>query len=457
MVERIIVNKNNFYSPFRARIAIGLGGKFLIIALTFTLDLDAQNLVIDGEIRPRTEYRDGFGKPLLTTNDPGVFTIQRTRLGLTFTSGLLTTQITLQDARTYGQAANASDVATTGIYEAWGEMLLVPGGSFKIGRQALNYDDKRLFSSPTWSNTGTAHDVGLFKYNINDFQAHAGFAYNNNSAISSESYYTAMTKYRYLNFLWLSKDIINGLNISAIVIDEGVQDTTGTKNTTTNYLKTKLYHAFTYGGNLKFQSDSCPISTLATAYFQGGKSTTGKTLNGMLLALKVDFKIVDFLMTNIGADYLSGDNNSTTDEIQSNFKKLYGADHNFNGVMDYWDNPLTQGLLDYYVGVSSKIDKNLTLEGAYHVYNTEFAGKNKKSLDFGKELGSEFNFIATYKLNKWATVQAGYCKYFSNNNTFIAKDLVIKAGVIPEVRSPQWAYVMFTIKIPPTKTSPLTP
>jgi len=352
----------------------------------------------------------------------------------------------LQDARTFGQAGNASDVATTGIYEAWGEMLLVPGGSFKIGRQALNYDDKRLFSSPSWSNTGTAHDVGLFKYNINDFQAHLGFAYNNNSAISNESYYTAMTKYRYLNFLWLSKDIINGLNVSAIVVDEGVQDTTGTKNTTTNYLKTNLYHAFTYGGNLKFQSDSCPISALATAYFQAGKSATGKKLNGMLLALKVDCQLANYLTANVGTDFLSGDNNSTTDGIQSNFKKLYGADHNFNGVMDYWDTPLTQGLLDYYAGICGKIGKNLTVEGTYHVYNTEFAGNNKKSVDFGKELGSEFDFIATYKLNKWTTVQAGYCKYFSNKNTLIAKDLVVKAGVIPEVRSPQWAYVMFTIK-----------
>ncbi|HEY6915613.1 MAG TPA: alginate export family protein, partial [Paludibacter sp.] len=166
----------------------------LLAAIAAPQPAVGQTVVIDGEIRPRTEYRDGYTKPLLTTNDPGVFTIQRTRLGMTFTSGLLTTQITLQDSRTFGQAANASDVASTGIYEAWAEMLLVPGGSFKIGRQTLKYDDSRLFSSPPWSNTGTTHDVGIFKYNINDFQAHLGFAYNNNSAISSESYYTAMTK-----------------------------------------------------------------------------------------------------------------------------------------------------------------------------------------------------------------------------------------------------------------------
>jgi len=405
----------------------------------------AQTVVIDGEIRPRTEYRDGYSKPILATNDPGIFTSQRTRLGLTFTSGLLTTQITLQDARVFGQYSNTATDATTGIYEAWAEMQLIPGGSFKIGRQTLKYDDTRLFSAPPWSNTGTTHDVGVFKYNINDFQVHLGFAYNNNSPISSETYYTAMTKYRYMNFIWLSKDIIDGLNISAIGVDEGVQDTTGTKNTTTNYLKTRLYHAYTLGGNLKFQSDSCPVSALATAYFQIGKNATGQTLNGKLLALKVDYKFFDFLSANIGTDYLSGDKNGTTYGTQSNFKKLYGADHAFNGVMDYWDTPLTQGLLDYYGGVTGKVGKKLTLEGSYHVFNGEYSGKNKKGIAFGKDLGSEFDFIATYKLNTWTTVQGGYCRYFSNSNTLAAKDITTST-TIPAIRTPQWAYVMFTIK-----------
>jgi hypothetical protein len=249
-----------------------------------------------------------------------------------------------------------------------------------------------------------------------------------------------------MNFLWLSKDIIDGLNVSAIGVVEGVQDTTETKNNTANYLKTKLYNAYTLGGNLKFQRDSCPVSALATAYFQTGKNATGQTLNGTLLALKVDYKIFEFLSATIGTDYLSGDKNSITDGTQSNFKKLYGADHNFNGVMDYWDTPLTQGLLDYYGGLTGKIGKKLTLEGAYHVFNSEYSGKNKKGIDFGKELGSELDLIATYKLNPWASVQAGYCRYFSNYNTIVAKDIVTSATVTPDIRTPQWAYVMFTIK-----------
>lgn len=403
----------------------------------------SQTVLIDGEIRPRVEYRDGLTKPLLETNDPGVSAIQRTRIGMTFTSGLLNTQITLQDSRTFGQNPNASSDATTGIFEAWAEMILMPGGSLRIGRQAIKYDDNRLFSASAWSNTGTSHDMALFKYSINDFQGHLGLAYNNNAAISSETYYTPKSNYRYMGYVWLTKNIFNDLNLSLIGVDEGVQDTTGTKNGV-NYLKINMYHAYTFGGNLKYSNENVPVSALATAYFQSGTNATGSKLNGKMVALKIDYKFSAAISANVGTDYISGD--KTTDKIQSNFKKLYGTDHSFNGAMEYWKTPLTQGLLDYYAGVSGKINKNLSLDGTFHLFNSEFAGKNKKNIAFGKDLGSEFDFIVNYKLNTWTMVQGGWCTYFENRNLLVAKDIVTSATVTPAIRTPQWAYVMLTIK-----------
>jgi len=417
---------------------------FVFVLGLFAVSTNAQTVVIDGEIRPRVEYRDGFTKPLLDTNDPGISAIQRTRLGVTFTTGVLSSQITLQDSRTFGQSANASSDATTGIFEAWAEMLLMPGGSFKIGRQTLKYDDGRLFSASAWSNTGTSHDLALFKYCINDFQGHVGLAYNNNTVTSSETYYTPKSNYRYMGYVWLTKDIVNDLNLSLIGVDEGVQDTTGTK-AGVNYLKTTMNHAYTFGGNLKYQNESFPLSALATAYFQKGKNSTGSTLNGKMLCMRADYKFADFITANVGTDFVSGDNNST-DGKQSNFKKLYGGDHGFYGLMDYWDVALTQGLLDYYGGVTGKIGKNLSLEGTYHVFNSQYGGKNKKGIEFGTNLGSEFDFTVNYKLNTWTTIQGGYCRYFQNSNTVIAKDIVTSTTVTPEIRTPQWAYLMFTIK-----------
>jgi len=419
--------------------------KLLLCILGFIpVALMAQTVVIDGEIRPRVEERDGFTKPLLESSDAGVSAIQRTRLGMTFTSGLLNTQITLQDSRTFGQNPNASSDATTGIFEAWAEMVLFRGGSLRVGRQAITYDDKRLFSASAWSNTGTSHDMALFKYCVNDFQGHIGLAYNNNAIISSETYYTPKSNYRYMGFVWLSKDIVNGLNLSLIGVDEGVQDTTGTKGGV-NYVKTNMYHGYTYGGNLKFSNPAFPLSALATAYFQGGKNSLGSKMNGSQLALNIDYKFSTVLSANIGSNYISGDNN-TTDGIQSNFKKLYGTDHSFNGSMEYWKVPLTQGLLDYYAGVNGKINKDLSLEGTFHLFDSEYSGVNKKKIAFGKDLGSELDLVVNYKLNTWTNVQAGWSTYFANNNTLISKDIMNSATVTPTTRTPQWAYIMLTIK-----------
>jgi hypothetical protein len=407
------------------------------------MTLIAQTVVIDGEIRPRIEDRDGYTKPLLETNDPGVSVIQRTRLGMTFTSGLLNTQITLQDSRTYGQTPNSSSDATVGIFEAWAEMVLTPGGSLKIGRQVLKYDDNRLFSASDWSNTGTSHDVALFKYCINDFQGHLGFAYNNNTVLSSETYYTPKSNYRYMGFIWLTKDITKGLNISAIGVDEGVQDTT-IAGSIAKYKKVTMNHAYTFGGNLKFADPDFPLSGLATAYFQGGKNISGSKMNGKLLAIKADYKFTSAISANIGTDYLSGDDKSA-DGSQSNFKKMYGSEHNFYGLMDYWDVPLTQGLFDYYGGVTGKINKDLSLSGTYHLFGSEFSGKNKEKIAFGKDLGSELDLTVNYKLNAWTSVQGGWCTYFANNNTFVAKEIITSTKT-PDTRTPQWAYIMLTIK-----------
>ena len=410
--------------------------KLLMLALiAMGTQINAQNVIIDGEIRPRTEYEDGFGKPIYKTTDPGIFTTQRTRIGMTFTSGLLTTQITLQDSRVFGQYANSDKTATTGIFEAWANMLLFFFVSLTIGRQAIKYDDNRLFSASAWSTTGTTHDLALFKYSINDFQAHVGLAYNNNTENSTETYYTPTDKYRSMALLWLSTPTYNGFNLSAIAVDEGLQDTLGLKGTA-NYKKTDFVQTFTYGGNLKYENPQIPVSGIATAYFQGGMNAAHKTYNGKFMAVKLNYTPITPVTISIATDYYSGDNDGTKDGKVSTFKKLYGSNHSFNGYMEYWKTNPTLGLLDYYGVATGKVGKNLTLEGTFHVFNNEY-----KATTYGKDLGSEFDLLATYKLNTWTTIQGGYCRYFANTNT--RKALSVTAS---DIRNPQWVYVMFTIK-----------
>lgn len=396
--------------------------------------LHSQSIIIEGEIRPRTEYQDGYIKPIPKANDPGIFTSQRTRLGFSFRSGVLNTQITLQDARVFGQYGTSSTEASTGIYEAWSELLLAPGLTFKLGRQNIKYDDNRLFSAPTWNLLGTSHELALIKYNINDYQFHLAIGYNNNKEIAIETMYTPITKYRMLSYLWLSKPIYNGVTLSGIIIDEGLQDTVGLGN---QYKKIAMNQAITYGGNLQYQDDEKPLSVLITSYFQSGKNNVGLKMDGKLLAIKTDYKFSSSLTSNLGIDYISGDTNGNSDGKQRNFKKLYGANHHFNGTMDYWNNPAIEGLVDYYGGIQYIINKKLCVDGTFHVFNTDTQLKSG-----GKDLGSELDLLLNYKMNEWTCLQGGYCMYFYSKNTSIAKGM----NPTTQIRTPQYAYLSLCIK-----------
>lgn len=415
-----------------------------LCGLLFCQCVAAQTVVIDGELRPRIEMRDGYRKPLTRDYDPGVFALQRTRLSVAFNSPSLKTLITFQDARTFGQNSLTSSDATTGLFEGWAEMSLFSGASFKIGRQILKYDDSRLFTAAGWNNTGSSHDAALFKFAQNGFQAHLGFAYNNNSSISSETYYNPVVNYRYLGYVWMNKGIVKGLNLSLMAIDEGMQDTIGT-HAGSAYRKISMYHAYTYGGNLKYESDDCPVGGQLTAYFQSGKTETGKSMTARMICMKADYQFASWLTLTAATDYFSGDKNAA-DMKQTYFRKLYGADHNFNGYMDYWNTLPSQGLLDYFCMASGRVNKKLDYELTYHRFDTEFRGLNRKNVPFGKKLGSEIDFIFNFQVNQWTVMQMGYSYYFSNSNTLIAKDMVPVPGAIPAIRNPQWAYVMFTIK-----------
>ena len=51
--------------------------------------------------------------------------------------------------------------------------------------------------------------------------------------------------------------------------------------------------------------------------------------------------------------------------------------------------------------------------------------ENKNYIQYANNLGSEFDFLITYKMNAWTTLQGGYCRYFSNTNTLIAKNIIV--------------------------------
>lgn len=423
---------------------------FAILMFGTIVSLKAQT-TIDGEYRPRFEFREGFRKPLADTLKPAFLTVQRTRMSAAYKSGTLTTQFTLQDARIFGASDLKSNASKVEIFEAWAELLLTPGVSVQVGRQKLKYDDQRVFGESNWSNTGQAHDVALLKYNTKNFQAHLGYAYNNSKDTLLEINYPVAKMYKSMGFLWLSKDYGHGLSVTAIGINEGLQ-------TSDNYQKTNYRN--TIGANVVLQNDLSRFGFRVAGYYQFGKSNAYDTakivkntmyadLSAFLLTFKATYKIAEPIILQAGIDHFSGTGSATANNKSYTFNRLYGTNHSFGGNMEYFVSLPKAGLTDYYAGVSCKTNKKSSVDFNLHFfnldkdmsYNTKAKNGTITKTTVNSNIGSEADIVANYKLSKETTIQAGYSIYLNSGST---KDYFKISNV--DTHFPQWAYLMLTIK-----------
>jgi hypothetical protein len=178
---------------------------FPFVLLSAAAPLSGQ--LIEGEIRTRIEQREGFKKPLADTLNGSTIAALRTRIKLQYADEKVKAKISLQDSRIYGQTGINDTGNSLGIYEAWGTYVFTPALSVTIGRQPIEYDDKRLFTASNWSNTGNAHDLVLLAYDSPAlFKLHFGAAWNNMSDTDSNRYIPSAEAIKPLAFCGLQKN-----------------------------------------------------------------------------------------------------------------------------------------------------------------------------------------------------------------------------------------------------------
>lgn len=394
--------------------------------------------IIDAEFRPRSEFRQGFNQPLPEGLKPAFVTLQRTRLNFNYKGGIVNARLTLQDARVFGETDTKQPASATsgslGVYEAWAELLLFSGTSFKIGRQGVQFEDGRLFSLSPWSNTGNAHDLSQFRYFSAGLDVQLGYAYNNQKAYNADtSFYSVGKMYKQLAFLHITKTIANGLDLSSLGVDEG-------------FMKSKadqeLYHRYTTGGTLQLKDEKLPLGFLLTGYYQFGKSAPTVDLNAFLLALKVNYTFNDKIGGLAGADYYSGSESTLAANKTSTFNKLpYGVNHSFNGYMEYWATLSKGGLINYFGGVNLKLSKKLSSDITYYGFRLAEYMKSGTN-DIPKNLGFELDLVLNYKFSAETAIQFAWCTYFETDGT---KMLKYKSTAV-DTRFPQYAYLMLTVR-----------
>ncbi len=410
----------------------------IVLLLLFSFSESYGQTIIDAEFRPRSEYRSGFNQPLPDALKSALVNMQRTRLNFNYKGGVVSARLVLQDSRIFGETDTKQPTTATtgsiGVYEAWSELLLFSGTSFKIGRQGLQFEDGRLFSLSPWSNTGNSHDLAQIRYFAPGLDVQLGYANNNQKAYNADtSFYNVSKMYKELAFLHLTKAIVKGLDLSLLAVDEG-------------FMKSKtnldLYHRYTTGGTLQLKNDKMPLGLLVTGYYQFGKSAPTVDLDAYLLALKATYTINDKIAGLIGADYYSGSASTLAVTETNTFNKLpYSTNHSFNGYMEYWGTLPKGGLINYFGGVNLKFSKKLSSDITCYAFSLAKDMKVGTS-EVQKNIGSELDVVLNYKFSAEAAVQFAWCGYLATDGTKILK---YKSAAI-DSKFPQYAFLMLTIK-----------
>ena len=395
---------------------------------------------LDGEFRPRTEYRHGFSSLIPDASGAAYATSTRVRLNTSYMTDNYWVYVSLQDVMVWGenrQILPYDQNNSFAVFQAWAEIKLGENTSTRIGRQVLSYDDQRILGGLDWAQQGRNHDAALLKYRKDNFALDVALAFNQDFShptgfVSQGTTYntTGFFSYKTMQMAHLSQkwDAFSG---SLLLMNNGFQNGSLGLNDQVNLQ--------TMGVHLKYGKND--FSLAGNAYLQTGEAIYGsayKDVKGAyLVGLDATYKTTDKLTFGAGFEMISG-NDAGAGETSA-FFPLYGTNHKFNGFMDYFyvgNHANSIGLVDYHISANFKIDKASSLM----VKALKFSGE--QALPSGeKSLGTELDFVYKRKFKGYSVV-AGYSHMFANDGMYELKGVAEAAAA----ETQNWAWVMLVIK-----------
>lgn len=388
---------------------------FIALMLLLSSSTFAQ-FTVSGELRTRGEYRDGY----ITIPTPSTNSLtmvgQRTRLNVFYQKDKLTTYISLQDARIWGEDKWKTDNNGLGLFEGWVEYRFNNNVALKAGRQPLIYDDQRLFCSGDWRTFAEAHDVARMLFTTNDktLQFHLGYAINNDGDIETDAFLSeySLKGIQYKNMVYghLNKSWSNGFSASLVGVRDGFQvDPNGTSQLD----PLEVNYRTTFGPYVEYQTDIWFFS--AAGYLQRGTDRDNRNIKANFYSARAKYTFSPKNTFMLGYDHYSGTDFSSTDALTETgtFSTLYGPGHKFLGYMDYFGVPEKHGagINDLLLRANIGIGKKGELEATLHQFNLP-----EKYLSTGiqvdKNLGQELDLSYSYKLDKAVTIKAGFSTFF---------------------------------------------
>ena len=406
----------------------------LPLVLIFISIASYSQISIQGELRPRFEYRDGYKRLPDTTTYFAAFVSQRSRIYFNYKSEKIITKISFQDVRVWGDEPMKADVPGVALYEAWAELHIYDSLSLKVGKQEISYDNERLFSASNWSQMGSTHNAAMLKYSKKGLQIDFTGAFNQSTENTFGTNYSAYpNNYKTLNILWISKKLTDNIKASVLGVADGYQR----DNTTTT-----VYLRGTYGGILEYTKPS-KFSATVRGFYQDGRLQTGQQISAYYLNADLTYSLTSKFTLWAGMQYVSGNDATDNNNKFSNaFNTLYGSGHKFSGNMDYFSNISSAtkgaGLVDPYLNLIYNFNNKASLRLDMHY----FAMQNKYVVNtsvIDKHLGEEADLLFSYNFNPEVSLMTGFSMISAT------KSMEVMCGG-NSMYPGAWGFVMLTIK-----------
>ena len=394
---------------------------------------------LDGEFRPRTEYRNGFGSLIADNADAGFGISTRARLNAGYKTEAYKFYLSMQDVMVWGenrQILPYDQNNSFAIFQAWAEINFGSGWSTKLGRQVLSYDDQRILGGLDWAQQGRNHDAALIKYKKDKFILDVALAFNQDYSnptgfVSAGTAYntTGFFSYKTMQYAYF-KQSWESFSGSLLLMNNGFQEFDSNSDAD------GVSNLQTLGTHLNYKKGGFGVAL--NAFIQTGKRQGEVDVKGAhLLGLDLTYKASPKVSLGAGIEIISG-NDGDAGETGA-FFPLYGTNHKFNGFMDYFyvgNHANSIGLVDIHVSANFKLNETSSLM----VKALNFSGE--QDLPSGENaLGTEIDIVFKKKFKGYALV-AGYSQMFASDGMYELKGITEDAAASGQ----NWAWAMLVIK-----------
>lgn len=424
----------------------------LILGIIYAQQALSQEFEISGEYKPRAEVRNGVWKmrPADDSYDKAFNVIsQRARLNFNYANkdSRLRFGAQLQDVRTWGStpSMNVDNPNSFDIHQFWGEILFTDNFSAKVGRQEISYDTQRIFGAVDWAQQARSFDALVFKLEdaTKGFRGHLGLSYNTKNDASTIKQPYDIANYKSLQYLWLNKKFNKSVSGSFLFLNNGWEYTVDGGQATVPADR-KIAYSQTIGAVIDYTP--APFGFIVEGYYQTGKNTVNRSLAAWDVRADLNYKLGNGWTLNGGAEWLSGNDQNSTDNKDHAFNPFYGTNHKFNGYMDYFyvggrhqAAGVNVGLADYFIGTKYTKDK-LYGELTLHKFGSMGDIFDASAAKMTSNLGVEGDMILGYRFSKEIDFQGGF-SVFSGSSSLER----LQAGT-DNGKLNTWGFLQITIK-----------